>query len=246
MGRSTKSKTTPDEIADAIRGQILRGELEPGTAVRQDELASLFHVSRVPVREALRSLAAEGLMWWQPHQGFRVARLEPTEAREILEIRAVLEVRALEWAFPNLDTKALEAAGDAIRRSEATDSVDEWSRMNSVFHSAILGACRRPHLLTLIQQLNNRVDRYIRLLVQRTQYRIQAEREHRAILATIEASNLPVASLLLQQHIEDTANTLDRFLARHRSDDCAESEKAKRSFADTAPPAASTSDLCEP
>lgn len=58
--------------------------------------------------------------------------------------------------------------------------------------------------------------------MQRTDYRIQAEREHRAILATIEAGNLPVASLLLQQHIEDAADALDRFLADHRPDGDAE------------------------
>ncbi|MAO55174.1 MAG: GntR family transcriptional regulator [Rhodospirillaceae bacterium] len=219
MGRSSKSKTSPDEIADAIRNQILRGELEPGTPVRQDDLAAEFEVSRVPVREALRSLASEGLMLWQPHQGFRVAQLKPAEAREILEIRSVLEVRALEWAFPHLGPDNIEEARDAIARAEATKSIDEWSHMNGVFHTATLGACGRPNLLALIQQLNNRVDRYIRLLVQRTDYRIQAEREHRAILATIEAGNLAAASLLLEQHIEDTADALDRFLADHRPDD---------------------------
>ena len=241
MGRSSKSKTSPDEIADAIRNQILRGELEPGTPVRQDDLAAEFEVSRVPVREALRSLASEGLMLWQPHQGFRVAQLKPAEAREILEIRSVLEVRALEWAFPHLGPDNIEEARDAIARAEATKSIDEWSHMNGVFHTATLGACGRPHLLALIQQLNNRVDRYIRLLVQRTDYRIQAEREHRAILATIEAGNLAAASLLLEQHIEDTADALDQFLEGHRPDGASGSEEPGTPATNTAFQAAASS-----
>lgn len=213
MGRMTRSSRTPEQIADAIREEILRGDLEPGTSARQDELARRFSVSRVPVREALRSLVAEGLVTWESQRGFRIARLEPAEAREILEIRAILEVQALQWAFPNIGTESVLLAQRTLKRSQSTKSIDEWSELNGAFHAAILTPCKRPHLLALIQQLNNRIDRYIRLLIARADYRRRAEQEHRAILAAIEVGNLTAATSLLKQHIEDTGTWLNNYLA---------------------------------
>lgn len=213
MGRTTRTRRTPAEIADAIREEILRGDLEPGTSARQDELAGRFFVSRVPVREALRSLVAEGLVTWESQRGFRIAALEPQEAREILEIRAILEVQALQWGFPSIGPDTIRAARRALKRSEATRSSDEWSKLNGEFHEAILAPCGRPRALALIQQLNNRIDRYIRLLIIRPEYRQRAEQEHRAILAAIEVGNLVAATSLLKQHIEDTGTWLDAFLA---------------------------------
>lgn len=216
MGRIARQNRTPDEIAAAIREEILRGDLEPGASARQDEIAARFSVSRVPVREALRSLVAEGLMTCEPQKGFRVARLAPEEAREILQIRSLLEVQALQWAFEHISQDSIETAERALTRSEWTQSIDEWSEMNSRFHAAILSPCGKPQLLALIRQLNNRVDRYIRLLVALADYRSRAEREHRAILATIGVGNLEAATSLLKQHIEDTAKRVDDFLALRR------------------------------
>ena len=213
MGRMTSSRTTPAEIADKIRGEIIRGELEPGSSARQEELAGRFAVSRVPVREALRSLVAEGLVTWESQRGFRIAQLASDEAREILEIRAVLEVQALHWAFPRISPQTIKIAQRSLKRAERTRSTEEWSELNEVFHGAILEPCGRPQALALIRQFNNRTDRYIRLLIMRPEYRKRAECEHRAILSAIEVGNLQAASSLLKQHIEDTGVWLDAFLA---------------------------------
>lgn len=216
MGRIARQDRSPDQIANLIREEILRGELEPGVSARQDEIAQRLSVSRVPVREALRILVAEGLMTCEPQKGFRVARLAPEDAREILEIRSILEVQALRWAFANITPEDLAQASTALAQSEATGSIDEWSDMNGRFHSAVLSPCRRPQLLAMITQLNNRVDRYIRLLVALGDYRSRAQREHRAILAAIDVGNVDAAASLLKQHIEDTAMRLDDFLAKRR------------------------------
>jgi DNA-binding GntR family transcriptional regulator len=213
MGRTTRSRRTPAEIADAIRDEILRGTLEPGSSARQDELAARYCVSRVPVREALRSLVAEGLVSWESQRGFRIARLAPDEAREILEIRSLLEVQALHWAFPRIDGETIWAAKAALELGENAEQIEDWSRGNAEFHAAILGRCERPHLLTLIQQLHNRTDRYVRLLIARADYRKRAELEHRAILGAIEVGNATAAASLLEQHIVDTGVWLDNYLA---------------------------------
>lgn len=212
-----KTKATPDEIAEAVRAEILRGTWEPGHPLRQDELAAHFGVSRVPVREALRSLCAEGLAVWQPQRGFTVSRLKPDEARELLEIRTTLELQALRWAFPNIDRKVIETARAILGRAEACDGIDEWSDLNVAFHQTLLAPCARPLLLDMIRQLNNRVDRYIRVLILRADYRDQAEAEHRAILAAAEAGSVDAACMLLSQHIEGTSRWLDDYLARQEA-----------------------------
>lgn len=212
MGPNGHTRRTPAEIADAIRREILCGDLEPGTSAHQGDLARKYSVSRVPVREALRSLVAEGLVTWESQRGFRVASLTSEEAREILEIRALLEVQALQWAFSSIDMHTIEAAQRTLALSQATSSIDEWSELNGRFHAIIVGPCRRPQLLALIVQFNNRIDRYIRLLIASADYRLRAEREHRAVLSAIEVGNLSAASSLLQQHIKDTGNWLDRVL----------------------------------
>lgn len=218
MGRTTRARRTPAEIADAIRLEILRGELRPGASARQDELAARFDVSRVPVREALRSLAAEGLVTWESQRGFRIAQLAPEEVRELLEIRSLLETQALMHALPQITADDISAASEALNRSEATQSLQEWSEMNTLFHATLLGRCGKPHLLQLIEQLNNRVTPYIRLLIAASNYRQRAEREHRAILSAVEVGSFEAGRILLSRHIEDTALALERLLASHRRD----------------------------
>lgn len=209
----TKVRAAPDDIADAIRAEILRGELAPGQPLRQEELAVRFGVSRVPVREALRGLCSEGLALWQSQRGFTVSVLAPREAKEILEIRSVLERQGLGWAFAAIDTDRMAAAAAILDAAEAASSIDVWSDLNDRFHQTLLTPCGRSELLTLVRQLNNRVDRYIRLLVAHGDYRRRAEREHRAILAAIEANSLEAASLLLDAHIAGTSSALDAYIA---------------------------------
>ncbi len=208
--------TGPDGIAAALRSEILRGDIEPGRPMRQDDIAIRFGVSRVPVREALRSLCSEGLAIWQPQRGFSVAILAPDEAREILELRALLETQAIRWAFAHIDEARIAHAETLLDASERTDSIDEWSALNGRFHRALLDPCNRGVLLAMIEQLNNRVDRYIRLLVARADYRRQAEKEHRAILAAADAGDAEATAFLLGRHINNTATWMDDFLARWR------------------------------
>jgi DNA-binding GntR family transcriptional regulator len=212
-GTVTKGRAGPDEIADAVRAEILRGELPPGRPLRQEELAARFGVSRVPVREALRGLCSEGLALWQPQRGFTVSVLAPGEAREILEIRSVLERQGLRWAFAAIDDTTIRAAATILAEAEVATSIDAWSELNDRFHQTLLAPCGCSELLGLVRQLNNRVDRYIRLLVARADYRRRAEKEHRAILAAIDAKSCEAAALLLDAHIAGTSSALDAYLA---------------------------------
>lgn len=191
---------------------IFRGELPGGLPLRQGELAARFGVSRIPVREALRQLTAEGLVQIYPQRGATVAQLQPGEAEEILEIRHTLESKAVALAMSAWTEDLFDTIEALLDEAEATSSIDRWSEINTRFHEDLYGPCERPRLLALIRSLNVNVERYIRLLVSRSDYRLQAEREHRAILAAARVGNLPALSALIEQHATQTAVQLKRFL----------------------------------
>src|SRR6201998_2364968 len=95
------------QVAHALRLAILNGEFGPGQAVSQEQIAARFGVSRIPVRDAMNLLQAEGLLQIVPSKGSFVANPDPDEIRETYEIRVLLELEALRLAFGHHDTHSL-------------------------------------------------------------------------------------------------------------------------------------------
>src|SRR6266545_7169075 len=101
--------TKADEIALVVEDAIVSGEIAPGTVLRQEQLSERFDVSRTPIREALRRLAALGLVSFVPNRGVRVRTLSREELREAFLVRAELERLATELATPRIDETGLAA-----------------------------------------------------------------------------------------------------------------------------------------
>lgn len=207
--------SSPEVIADVLRSLILRGHFTGGEPLRQDTIAKWFGVSHIPVREALRQLTAEGLVELRDKRGAMVAILQPDEAEEILEIRCTLEVKAAGLAMPHWTDAIFEALEENLTEAENCTSIDRWSDLNRNFHNALYQPCKRPRLLALIGNLNTNVERYIRLLVSQSDYRLQAQREHRAILASARVRNIAALAALIEHHAMETAVQLRRFLSSH-------------------------------
>src|SRR5215208_4995895 len=114
--RARRGATTPDLIADSLREEILRGAIPPGQPLRQEELADRFGVSRLPVRDALLRLEAQGLVEVFPNRGAFVVSLSADEVREIYDLRILLEGDAVEQSVPRMtvdDRRRIEAAHEA-------------------------------------------------------------------------------------------------------------------------------------
>ena len=205
-------KLRAKDLVARLRHDILHGGLEPGLPLRQDEIAARCGVSKIPVREALLQLVAEGLVNFQPNRGFTVAGLQPEEAEEILEIRAVLECQAIRDAMPKMADEDAARASRILDQAEATPELDRWSDLNWEFHASLYAPAKRKRLLDLIRQVSNPTDRYIRVLIANANYRGRAEREHRAILSACEMRNAEAAAALLDQHIRQTGVLLAAFL----------------------------------
>src|ERR1700733_11826383 len=107
-------------VADKLREQIIRGEIPEGAQLRQDLIATQYHVSRIPVREALRQLDAEGLINIVPNRGAVVPKLSSNDVEELFAIRALLEPEVLKHSIPNL-TQTEFSKAEAILKKYANE-----------------------------------------------------------------------------------------------------------------------------
>jgi DNA-binding GntR family transcriptional regulator len=132
FGRSVTGR-----IEAALAERIVSGALLPGTRLRQDHIEEEFEASHVPVREAFRTLEAQGLVIGKPRCGVRVSEIDPGMVFEVTEMRAALEVLALHHARPRLGKADLDAAHRALVEGEASDQIAVWEAANRRFHVAI-------------------------------------------------------------------------------------------------------------
>lgn len=150
-------------VADKIREAILYGYFKPGEKLDQTEIAESLKVSRSPVREALRTLAAEELIKVYPHRGAVVAELSTREIQEIHFIRTILEGTAARYAAPIMDDKRLAKLQTILDTANQTSNYNRILELNHDFHNTIYTSLDQPRLLSLINSLRNLVAPYIRL-----------------------------------------------------------------------------------
>lgn len=207
-------------VADKLREKIIRGEIREGEQLRQDAIAAEFQVSRIPVREALRQLEAEGLIIIVPHRGAVVSALSPEDVEELFHIRAVLECEVLKLSIPRLteaDFGKAEQVLDAFEKSlEAADGIQAWGHLNSEFHGILYSRAMRPHFMSIIRMVNNNGERYIRLQLYLTRAFERAKEEHRQLLLLCRERNVAAACDLLDRHIHHAGKSLKEFLREHR------------------------------
>jgi DNA-binding GntR family transcriptional regulator len=207
-------RSTPELIADALRRAILHGIFAGGQSLRQDEIATQFSVSRIPVREALRQLEAEGLVKFHPNRGATVTVLSPTEAQELTEIRIALETTALQKAIPQLTATTLEKAAELLEATDLTTDVARWAELNWEFHSTLYQPADRPRLLSMIKTIHINLDRYIRLQLREINDEVdQSQKEHRQLLTACQQQDAIAAITILNEHITSAGERLVHYLS---------------------------------
>ncbi len=219
MTETLTRRSIPDEVARRLRRRILSGELGEGTPLRQDAIARDYGVSRIPVREALSRLEAEGLVRLEPHKGAVVAGLAPAEIAELFEMRAVLEAELLRLAVEAMTPRALEAAAAALADYEAAlaaGTVADWGALNWRFHAALYRAAGRTQWVDTVARLNQQTDRFIRLQLALTGALDRARSEHREILRLARAGAAEAAADLVRRHILEAGAALAAALERDR------------------------------
>lgn len=207
-----QQRSTPDLIADALREAILQGIFQEGQSLRQDEIATQFGVSRIPVREALKQLEAEGLVTLHLNRGAMVSVLTATEAQEICEIRSALEVKAIQLAIPKLSTPDIEKAAVFLEASDQTTDAGTLAKLNWEFHAALYASAERPRLLTMIKNLHVNIDRYVRVQMVQMDYQERSQKEHYQLLDACRQQDAKTAIRLLKRHIDTAGEQLVTYL----------------------------------
>ncbi|HKN61007.1 MAG TPA: GntR family transcriptional regulator [Candidatus Acidoferrales bacterium] len=209
-------------VADRLREMIIRGDIQEGEQLRQDAIAGDLEVSRIPVREALRQLEAEGLIKIVTHRGAVVSSLSSEEIEELFEMRAVLECHVLALSIPHLtesDFKEAEAILETYEKALWKESdVGSWGRLNSQFHATLYSRANRPHFMSIIRQINNNGDRYTRLQLYLTRSFERAKREHRMLVELCRKRDVKAACELLEQHIQTAGGALKELLEQRRAE----------------------------
>ena len=197
-----RTSTTPDVIAETLREEILRGSVAPGQALRQEELAERFGVSRLPVRDALLRLEAQGLVHVYPNRGAFVISLSADEVAEIFEMRILLEGDIIERAVPRMTAEHWRRIDAAHAEATRTAGGPEWIEGDWRFHRTLYEAAERPRQLATIENLRSTVARYSAghdALPARTPEWLA---DHDAILEACRARAAVAAKQRLVQHLK--------------------------------------------
>lgn len=208
---SIKRQSVPEAVAASLRDRILSGEFADGEQLRQEAIAAEYEVSRMPVREALRQLEAEGLVRFQTHKGAIVTKLSPKEVGELFDLRVLLETDLLQHAIPRMTEPDFAVTEGVMRRLETAyrdRDASAWGAVNWEYHRSLYAPADRSQTMSLALTINNQTDRYVRLQLLLTGEIDRAERDHRELLLLCRAGDVERAVPFLRKHILDTKNEL--------------------------------------
>src|SRR5699024_11153335 len=130
-----------------LRRTILKGDLEPGARLVQTELAEQIGVSRMPIREALRTLELEGLVKNEPHKGAVVRAIQKEDIQEIYELRSILEPVALRKSIEYYTKEDLDCLSKLHQEMVHSESGESYVELNADFHKLLFSRCNSPRLL---------------------------------------------------------------------------------------------------
>jgi DNA-binding GntR family transcriptional regulator len=217
QGKRAAPQQVRDWVEDRLREDILGGLFQPGEWLRQQRVADQLGVSEMPVREALKKLAAEGVVEYLPYRGMRVREYSANDVADIYKVRAFMEVMAAGAAAENITAEELvelRALATQLEERLAPEDLAEHRELNRRFHSIVFTASRRAYLVHALRQLwmvfpsmlwGSLSATATERLSEQDAYDIE---EHRAIIGALEEGNATQAERVMRQHIEGSGNRL--------------------------------------
>jgi DNA-binding GntR family transcriptional regulator len=203
-------------ILKFIRDSIVDGSLDEGEPIRQDDVASLFNVSKIPVREALKRLEAEGLVEFHKNRGAVVTSVSEPEIVQIFEVRAILESNAINLSVPLMTDVTFQKATAYCDAFAQETNVARWSELNWQFHSCLYEDAQRRYLVNTIRSVNDRLERYLRVQLTLSSGQDLANREHRELIEICRRRDAETAAQFLYDHIMKACDSLKKHLPSGR------------------------------
>ena len=199
-------QTIAEQVADALRHEIVTGQLAAGTKLRQVEIAQRFGVSTTPVREAFGLLQGDGLVQIDTHRGVTVFLPTIQDLVEHYEIRMALEMLAVEKAAEHFQAQDAPPLVALLKELRATTNTALYVEMNQQFHLKLYRLSGRSRLIAMIEELRNASNAYLHLYatadIPRDAQRL--DREHREILAACQANDAVRAAHAVRHHLQQT------------------------------------------
>jgi DNA-binding GntR family transcriptional regulator len=224
-------RTVAETVKDRLRAEILRGRLQPGVPLRQNDIAERFGVSTTPVREAFALLQAEGLVEIDRYRGAVVFRPTADDVRDAYEIREALETLAVVKAATRISDEETARLDALLAEMRSTTSVERWMALNDEFHLGIYAASNSPRLLPVIASQRDGCSPYIRLNVEDHSRRRIKDEQHREILDACRARDVERAQKAIRAHLRQSMDEILELLGddRDRAPEArpAESEPAR-------------------
>lgn len=204
-----------NQVCSILRRAILKREFQPGERLIQAELAESIGVSRMPIREALRTLENEGLVTLEPHKGAVVRTPTKEDIQEIYELRAVLEPLALKHSLLIIDTHTRNEMNNVHISMLSTTSNEDYVELNSRFHQLLFQGCHKQRLMGFIDTISHGFALDTPLII--PDQIEKSNEEHAKIVVAINDKQYEQAEVALKQHIERTGQELLNYLDEYNT-----------------------------
>ena len=214
MPASSIATTTSSAVIQLLRQSLDRGRWSPGAPLRQEDIAAELGVSRVPVREALFQLQAEGLVQVVPNKGVYVRTLSAANLRELFRLRRLLECDLLVEAVPLHGSASLNRLDTVQAALDKAGAVADWIAGDREFHEALYAPADRPETMAIVRRLRHQVDRFY-YARRKPGTRAQGwHEEHHALIRAVKRRDAAAACKLLAAHLAETETSALAALAR--------------------------------
>jgi DNA-binding GntR family transcriptional regulator len=211
-----------DIVSTQLRDAILRGVYAQNSPLNQDEIANWVGASRVPVREALKRLEAEGLVTQRPRRGYIVTPLDINDIEDAFFLRAAIEERAGYLAAQNRQQADIDELEQIVLLGESIDQegqpfdADRSAGINSRFHETLFRCSGRPYLIRIMTVQRNLIAMYVRIGGVVARDATRTKREHRRIFEAFRDGNAELTAAECRCHVEHSARLLIGELKRRR------------------------------
>ncbi len=206
---SNARRTTHELVVELLRQQILAGVLPAGSRLVQSELAIAMEVSTTPVREALRELASEGLVRFDPHRGAVVRELSASEFKEIYEFRMVLEPMAIRKAVERVTPAFLERLKQLHHLMKDETNPARWVQLNRDFHMGIYEIGVTTRIAAVIRSLQDASVMYVGMALGSPGLLHEANQGHGSILRALQAGDADSAAEATLSHLRSSMEAFD-------------------------------------
>jgi DNA-binding GntR family transcriptional regulator len=188
---------------DYLRHLIVSGAAKGGTPILQQEVADRLRISRIPVRDAIKHLSAEGLVTVESNRRVVVTNVTVADVREIFLMRAALEGLAAREAAPRLSDDALDRLGILVERMERAEAhTGDWLTLHEEFHGLVAARCDMPRVQREIERLRLSVAPYLRTFLSAHGGGELKGSKHGALLNALKRRQGRLAEGAMRDHIE--------------------------------------------